>query len=273
MLHPKYERLVSIIRNYESGIVALSGGVDSTLVARASLDALGSRALAVTGDSPSLPPGELQDARRVASEIGIRHHIIETHELENPDYKANPINRCYFCKSELFDKLTTFARDQGYATVISGDHADDVGQYRPGRKAAEERSIRFPLQEADLGKEEIRLISKDLNLPTWDRPASPCLASRVAYGDPIDPEWLSRINVAETYIRNLGFKNVRVRHHKNLARIEVDPAQVPDLLEHRTDMAVELESLGWTFVTIDLTGYRSGSLNRVHMNVTPSQET
>jgi uncharacterized protein len=259
----KYDRLLDVIRAYGSGLVALSGGADSSLLARAAHEALGTRALAVTGASASIPPRELEGARAVADTIGIAYRVIETHELDDPNYVANPTNRCYFCKNELYGRLTELARAEGYAAVFSGDNVDDLKDHRPGRQAALEHLVRFPLQEAGLTKDEIRALSHELGLPTWDKPASPCLSSRVAYGEPIDPQWLARIDEAECFLRELGFATVRVRHHRDVARIEVGGAELVRLLEHRELVTARLRALGWAFVAMDLTGFRSGSLNRV----------
>jgi uncharacterized protein len=263
-VHPhKYDQLVEIIRSYGSAVVALSGGADSTLLTSAAYAALGPRALAVTGASPSIPPRELEFARDMAQRIGIPHRVIDTKELEDENYRANPTNRCYFCKKELYGRLLELARSEGYLAVLSGDNLDDLVEYRPGRKAAVENGVRFPLQEAQLTKAEIRDISHALDLPSWDKPASPCLSSRVAYGEAIDPIWLERIDAAETFLRELGFTSVRVRHHRDLARIEVDAAQVELAAAHRELITARLKGLGWAFVCLDLAGFRSGSLNRV----------
>ena len=257
-----YERLLEVIRGYRSGLVALSGGADSSLLARAASEALGERALAVTGASPSIPAREIEEARAVARRIGIAHRVIDTHEMDDPQYRANPANRCYFCKKELFGRLTELARQEGFAVVFSGDNVDDLADYRPGRKAALEQRVAFPLQEAGLTKAEIRELSKELGLPTWDKPASPCLSSRVAYGEPIEESWLARIDEAEVFLRELGFSTVRVRHHRDVARLEVPAEELPRLLEVREVVTARLRALGWTFVAMDLAGFRSGSLNR-----------
>ena len=263
MAQTSYERLIAVLRGYGSGLVALSGGADSTLLARAAQEALGARALAVTGASASIPSREVEAARGVAAAIGIAHRVIDTHEMEDPSYRANPSNRCYFCKKELFGRLTELARAEGYAVVFSGDNVDDLADYRPGRQAALEQRVAFPLQEAGLTKPEIRALSRELGLPTWDKPASPCLSSRVAYGERIEPEWLARIDEAEVFLRELGFTTVRVRHHRDVARLEVPAAELAKLLEVRELVTARLRALGWAFVAVDLSGFRSGSLNRV----------
>jgi len=259
----KYERLVSIIRDYGPSLVAFSGGADSSLLAHAAHEALGDRALAVTGDSASISRGEIEFAREMASHIGVDHRIIETGEMDDPDYVANPFNRCYFCKRVLYSKLLELARTERYDAVLAGDNADDVLDYRPGRDAALENQVRFPLQEAGLSKTEIREISRDLGLPSWDRPSTPCLSSRIAYGEPIDAVWLARIDQGESFLKGLGLGQVRVRHHRDLARIEVPLEDLPVVLDAREAVSKKLSELGWTFVSLDLGGFRSGNLNRV----------
>lgn len=261
-LSTKYDKLVDILREYGTVVVALSGGVDSSLLARAAREALGDQALAVTGISPAVPGSDREEAVRVAREIGIRHRLVDTHEMEDPGYRENPTNRCYYCKTELYSVLTRLARDEGFCAVVSGDNLDDLRDHRPGRQAAREKQVRHPLQEAELTKDDIRHLSRSLGLPTWDRPASPCLSSRVAYGERIEPELLERIEKAENLLRSFGMKEVRVRHHKDIARIEVPVDQIALVVEHRATVVRELELLGWKFVSLDLGGFRSGSLNR-----------
>ena len=258
-----YERLVEVLRRYPSGLVALSGGADSSLLARAAFDALGTRALAVTGASPSIPAREIDGARAVAAAIGIAHRVIDTHEMDDPEYRSNPNNRCYFCKKELFGRLRDLATAEGFAAVFSGDNADDLADYRPGRQAALEARVAFPLQEAGLTKAQVRSLSQELGLPTWDKPAMPCLSSRVAYGERIEPAVLARIDEAEQFLRGLGFATVRVRHHREVARVEVGAGDIARAVELRELITARLRALGWPFVALDLGGFRSGSLNRV----------
>jgi pyridinium-3,5-biscarboxylic acid mononucleotide sulfurtransferase len=259
----KYERLVSIVRGYGPSLVAFSGGADSALLAKAAQNALGDRALAVTGDSASISRGEIEWAREMALDIGIPHRVVETNEMEDPEFVANPFNRCYFCKKVLYRTLMELARREGFNAVLAGDNADDVSDYRPGRDAAVENQVRFPLQEAGLTKPEIREISRDLDLRSWDKPSTPCLASRVVYGEPLDPVWLQRIDQGESLLKNLGLRQVRVRHHRDLARIEVPLEDLGTVMASRETVLARFLELGWAFVSLDLGGFRSGSLNRV----------
>jgi uncharacterized protein len=226
---------------------------------------LGDRALAVTADSPSYPETHRALALRVAREFDLPHEIIHTAELERPEYRANPANRCYYCKEELYRHLTTTARARGFATVIDGNNADDRGDYRPGRQAAREFGVRSPLDEAELTKDEIRALSRDAGLPTWDVPASACLSSRIPYGDEVTERKLRQIERAEQALRDLGFRVFRVRHHDAVARIELARDEMARALEPdvRDVIVREVKAAGYQFVAIDLQGYRLGSLNDV----------
>ena len=259
----KYERLVAIVKELGSVLVAFSGGVDSTFLARAARDALGDRALLVTADSETYPSAELEEARRLAGLLGMRHLVVETRELDNPDYAKNPPNRCFFCKEELFTKVRPVALREGAAHIIYGANMDDLGDHRPGMQAARQMGVRAPLIEAGLTKREIRDLSKDLGLPTWDKPSFACLSSRFQYGESITAEKLQQIDAAEALIRGLGFRQFRVRHHGSLARLELPLSEISRLWENGLHevIAKGLRELGYVYVTVDLQGFRSGSGN------------
>jgi uncharacterized protein len=265
MLTEKLERLKAIFAEMEQALIAYSGGVDSTLVAKIAYDVLGDRALAVTAVSPSLLPEELEDASLQAATIGIPHKIIETHEMENPNYTSNPVNRCYFCKSELHDTLKPLAVEMGYPYVVDGVNADDLHDYRPGIQAAKERGARSPLAEVGITKAEVRQLSQQLSLPWWDKPAQPCLSSRFPYGEEITVAKLQRVGRAEIYLRKLGWQNLRVRSEGDTARIELPPEQIQNFVLNTDINSVvsTFQEFGFIYVTLDLEGYRSGKLNRV----------
>ena len=245
-----------------SVLVAYSGGVDSAYLAYIAARTLGDRAVAVTADSPSYPERHRQLAVRIAREFGLRHEIIQTHELDVPDYRANPANRCYFCKRELYTHLSRIAAERD-ATVVDGNNADDRGDYRPGRQAAREFGVRSPLDEVDLTKDEIRELSRRAGLPTWDEPASACLSSRIPYHAEVTDEKLRRIERAEQAVRALGFRVFRVRHHDDLARLEIARDEMPRALDPELGAAIvrEVKAAGYKYVSLDLQGYRTGSLN------------
>ena len=262
-LEDKYRALRRLLDDIPSLIVAYSGGVDSAFLAHTASDVLGSRALCVTADSPSYPDWHRRMARDLAGRFGFQHEIIHTAELERPEYRANPANRCYYCKHELYSHLTAMARERGIAVIADGSNADDRGDYRPGRQAAHEFGVRSPLDEVGLAKEEIRELSRHAGLPTWDEPASACLSSRIPYFSEVTDEKLRTIERAEDILRELGFRICRVRHHDTIARLELGRDEMPRALEAEMAATIdrELRALGYQHVVVDLRGYRLGSLN------------
>jgi len=262
----KRDRLLMLLQSYGSCAVAFSGGLDSTVVAKAAQLALGDGAVAVTGVSASLAGGELEECIALARQIGIRHEVIRTDELSVPGYQANSGNRCYFCKTELFVKVQQLADRLGVAVVCDGTNHDDRGEHRPGIRAARQRKVLSPLAECGLTKAEIRQLAAAWELPVWNKPATPCLSSRIAYGEQVTPQRLAMIDQAERFLREHGFQPLRVRYHKgDMARIEVPTDAVPRLTdaELRRGLVEHLRSLGFKYVTLDLEGFRSGSMNAV----------
>lgn len=264
MLTKKLEQLHTLFAEMDRALIAYSGGVDSTLVAKIAYDVLGDRALAVTAESPSLLPEDLEEARIQAATIGIAHEVVQTHEIDNPNYAANPVNRCYFCKSELHDTLKPLALERGYPYVVDGVNADDLGDYRPGIQAAKERGARSPLAEVGVTKLEVRELSKQLGLAWWDKPAQPCLSSRFPYGEEITIAKLQRVGRAEKYLRQLGLRTLRVRSEGDTARIELPPEQIKEfmLTADLPTLVSAFQSYGFVYVTLDLEGFRSGKLNQ-----------
>jgi pyridinium-3,5-biscarboxylic acid mononucleotide sulfurtransferase len=260
----KLHRLEAIFREMDRALVAYSGGIDSTLMAQIAHSVLGDRALAVTAVSPSLLPDDLEDAKIQAIEMGVMHRLIETHEMDNPSYTSNPINRCYFCKSELYDTLKPLAQEWGYSYIVDGVNADDLHDYRPGIQAAKERGTRSPLAEVGIPKLEVREIARHLGLPWWDKPAQPCLSSRFPYGENITVEKLRRVGQAERHLRNLGWATLRVRSEGEVARIELPVEQIPQFVAQTNleELVQQFQSYGFVYVTLDLEGFRSGKLNQ-----------
>jgi uncharacterized protein len=265
-LAAKRERLLAVLDQLGGTAVAFSGGVDSAVVAKAATVALGDRAVAVTADSPSVPRAELADAERLAAAIGIRHVVVHTAEFDDPNYLRNGGDRCYFCKSELYARIESHLPALGVTVVCSGANLDDRGDYRPGLTAAAEHHVRHPLQEAGFTKAEVRAVAQAWGLPVWDKPASPCLSSRLAPGLAVTPERTKRVEDAEAYLKSLGVRDGRVRYHEgDLARVELPAEELTRFLvaDARTALSAKLREIGFRFVTVDLDGFRSGSLNEL----------
>ena len=262
----KYDALRRRLRELGSAVVAFSAGVDSALLLKVAVDTLGpDKVLGVTGRSPSVPSAELSSAAALAAEVGAPHEFLDTHEFDDPNYVVNPAQRCYHCKNELFAQLTKLAAERRFNAVLSGANADDLGDFRPGHQAADEHAVRSPLAEVGITKAELREIAAELGLSIHDKPASPCLSSRVQYGEAISPEKLRRIDAAETFLREQGFRECRVRHHDDLARIEVPAHQMDRFADpvFRAAVDAKLRELGYKYVTVDLRGFRSGSMNEM----------
>ena len=257
----KLDSLKRILSEMSGVVVAFSGGTDSTLLLKVAHDELGEKAIAVTATSSSLPREELEYAAELASQLGVRHLIIESDELESPGFVANSPDRCYHCKQLRFDALIKLAQEKGFSYVVDGTNFDDQGDHRPGMRAARELGVRSPLMEAGFTKADIRAISRELGLPTWNKPSNACLASRVPYGTPITRERMQQVEQAERLLHSLGFTQVRVRAHGEIARIEVEAESMPILLENRLPIVEELRRIGFSYVTADLEGYRTGSMN------------
>jgi uncharacterized protein len=261
----KLSKLKAIVSELESVVVAFSGGVDSTLVTKVCYDVLRDNSMAVTARSETYPDFEFKEAQKLASEIGIKHLVIDTSELAIEGFANNPPERCYFCKTELFGKLKDIAKEQGFLNVADGANLDDTQEFRPGLQASKELNVRSPLKEAGMTKKDIREVSKMLNLPNWNKPAYACMSSRFPYGQSITEEKLSMVSKAEEYLRGLGLVQFRVRHHETIARIEVLPEDIHILTNSpaREELTAKFKEIGFTYVTLDLEGYRSGSMNEV----------
>ena len=262
LLQDKAGRLRALLKEMEGCVIGFSGGVDSALLFAVAVEVLGNRALAVTATSKTYPERELSEARELAAAIGGRHRVIVSEELDIVEFRENPRNRCYYCKRELFGKLRAIADEEGLIFVLDGTNIDDAGDHRPGRAAAEELGVRSPLEEAGFSKQDIRDLSRTLNLPTWDKPAFACLSSRFPYGTSITPERVSQVGLAEESLRSLGFRTIRVRYHGSVARIELGAPEFEMATgSHRDEVVTRVKEAGFTYVALDLQGYRTGAMN------------
>lgn len=269
-MNDKLQILQKTLLEMKRVAVAYSAGIDSTLLLKVAYDTLGKDVIGITAVSASLPSHEKEEAAQIAQQIGVRHVFVNSHETEDQRYLNNPTNRCYFCKTNTYEELFAYAQEIGFDILIDGTNADDVGDHRPGRQAAREFGIRSPLQEVGFNKSEIRELARKFGLPNWDKPAAACLSSRFPYGTIISIETLGQVEQAESVLRRLGFRELRVRHHENIARIEVPPADFTHVLAHHEKIVDALKACGYLYVTLDLAGFRSGSMNEVLENSQPS---
>ena len=257
----KLQKLKKNLKAMKSVLIAYSGGVDSTLLLKIAHDVLGNNVLAVIAGSPTYPQAEIRKALKLAKKLGIKCRLIKTNEFSDPRFVNNPRNRCYYCKLELFSSLKKIAKREKLNFVLDGSNYDDLKDFRPGSKAKKELNVRSPLQEAGLTKNDIRSLSKKMKLPTWDKPSLACLASRIPYGTPLKKEDLEKVNKAEQYLRKLGFKQVRVRHYGDTVRIEIEKNKIRAFVARRPSPAVKLKKIGYKYITLDMEGYRTGSMN------------
>ncbi len=263
MLEEKYEFLKKMINEMQTVIVAYSGGIDSTLLLKIAHDVLGERAIAITAVSASMPGSELDEARMIANIIGAKHVLIDSHELDDQRYTQNPPNRCYFCKQDVYTRLVEYSLQYGYRYILDGTNADDLNDHRPGRQAALEKGLRSPLMEVGLTKADIRNLARQFELPNWNKPSAACLSSRIPYGTRITNSILHQIEQAETLLHQMGFSQVRVRYHHQIARIEMETDDFSAALEKRLEITARIKALGFSYITLDLNGFRSGSMNEV----------
>jgi uncharacterized protein len=260
-LEKKYHDLVDVLKELQPVSIAFSGGVDSSLLVKVAYENLQDKCLALIGNSPSFPPQELEEAKQLAQQIGVTYEIVETSEMQDARYLENPPDRCFHCRIHSMEDLLRRSKELGFKNLVDGANVDDASDYRPGRKAAKQMGLRSPLLEASIHKQEVRALARAMQLPVWDKPAAACLSSRIPYGTTITIEALKKINQAELALKKFGFNNVRVRHYDELARIEIDPEAFDRVIKNRVEIAQALKDLGYTYITLDLDGFRSGSMN------------